>query len=295
MKYLHSGAESLVSLQHIITKKYSAILKIEDNYVYEQDGVIEYLQKEKGNSLLPHKEQATISMMITINNVDQEVCGHFFWDLAQKAIREKFKFNIDATSNALQNTQAAIGVDEFEAHHTIVTTTFDYLFQPHVGLTNDIGWYLACYLPTHLGRLHELEDDEKGVLTSSARLNIGQSLYNLFKNDEVIVRHKECFEDLNVFWTVEEMMFMQKWLMDPSVVRRLDKGWLNTVQRAPSPPRGYLKPFVKTVVEWFLRGRNYSVVNAYRWVANFIESVSIIQDWPLLTNAWITLQSTTPP
>jgi Cdc6-like AAA superfamily ATPase len=101
-KFLYSGTESLASLKYIIKNKYSAVLKLEDKHVYGKDGVQDYLQKEKDTSgkSSQFKERPTISMTITINNVDQELCGHFLWDLAHKGIRDKFKFDFDAASNA---------------------------------------------------------------------------------------------------------------------------------------------------------------------------------------------------
>ncbi|KFY68311.1 hypothetical protein V496_01166 [Pseudogymnoascus sp. VKM F-4515 (FW-2607)] len=263
--FLYSNKKSLASLKYIITNKYSAILKLEDGYVYGQDGVQKYLEKGKdasGKSV----DSSTISMAITINNVDQELCAHFLWDLAHKAIREKFNF--DAASALHSSSQAAIAVDEFDAHHTIVNRAFEYLEKGHKKQTEDIGRYLVFWLPYHLNQLRCLEFDDMGTLKSTDKLEIGQSLYRLFKDDQVIRRHRVNFEP--VWWEVEEMENVQKWLTDPAVVKRLDKKWLDEVHAAARPSRGFLKELVKIVVEGFLREREWNVASAYYWIEQFM-------------------------
>ncbi|KAJ6534644.1 hypothetical protein DFH09DRAFT_1325264 [Mycena vulgaris] len=268
--FLYSGTESLASLKYIIKNKYSAVLKLEDQYVYGKDGVRDYLQKEKDTSgkSSQSKERPTISMSITINNVDQDLCGHFLWDLAHKAIRDKFKFDFDATSNALHNSQAAIALDEFEAHHTIVTRAFEYLSKEHSDQTKEIGKYLVNWLPYHLDRLRQLEDEEKGTLMPNEQFEIGQNLYTLFQDEGVFKRHRASFE--GALWVEEEMEYVQKWLMDSAVVRRLDKRWRDEVQLAVSPTKGYLRKLVRMVVEGFLRERSWGVQNAYSWIEEFM-------------------------
>lgn len=233
-----------------------------------------FQEKEEASLNSKHpNEQSTISMTITIKNVDQEVCGHFFWDLAHKAIREKLKFDFDATSNTLQNPHNVITLDKFKAHHSIVMISFEYLSQERKEQTNDIEQYITAFFPVHLGYLRELEDKEQGSLMPDEKHKIGQKLYDLFKDDELYVRHREAFQQ--TYWEANEMSDVQKWLTDWSVMRKVDRVWLNAVQKARSPPRGYLKPFATMVVEGLLRARSWPVQNAYLWIAEFIKSVRI--------------------
>ncbi|KAL7914155.1 hypothetical protein GGI35DRAFT_490457 [Trichoderma velutinum] len=269
--FLYSGTESLASLEYIIKNKYSAVLKLDDGCVFGQDGVKEYLRKEidlSGRSSNT-KDRATISMTITINNVDQELCGHFLWDLAHKAIRDKFDFNIDGdASNALHGGRGAIAVDEFEAHHTIVTRAFEYLSKPPREQTEKIGPYLVTWLPFHLSRLRQLEDDDQGSLMPSEQSEIGQNLYKLFKSGDVFLRHKESFQE--AWWIVNEIEDLQKWLTDSAIMRRLDKRWRDEVQRAPSPTRGFLKELVGIIIEGFLRGRSWRITSACQWLLHLM-------------------------
>ncbi|KAF7377195.1 Goodbye domain-containing protein [Mycena sanguinolenta] len=269
---LSSGMGFLASLEYIIKNKYSAVLQVEGHFVEGKDGVRDYLQKDKntsGKSRQP-KEQPTISMTITINNVDQELCGHFLWDLAHKGIRDKFKFDFDAASNALHNSQAVIALDEFEAHHTIVKQAFKYLSEEPRDQTKEIGNYLVNWLPYHLDRLRQLEGDDKGMLMPDDQLEIGHNLYQLFQDEDVFRRHRASFE--GTWWEKEEMMIIQKWLRDWAVVRKLDKRWRDEVQQAVSPTKGYLRTFVRVVVEGFLRERSWGVQNAYTWIEKFMEA-----------------------
>lgn len=212
-------------------------------------------------------------MTITINNVDQELCGHFLWDLAHKAIRDKFKFDFDAASTLHSSNQAIIAVDEFEAHHTIVTRAFEYLGNGQSEQTKQIGRYLVCWLPFHLGRLRQLEDEDKGELLPSEKFEIGQNLYRLFKADQVFRRHIATFQ--LTWWLVDEMEDVQKWLMDSAVVRRLDRRWRDEVQLAASPARGFLKALVRLAIDGFLRERSWGVQSAYYWIEQFMGAVSL--------------------
>ncbi|KAI1138512.1 hypothetical protein F5Y05DRAFT_42402 [Hypoxylon sp. FL0543] len=266
--FLYSGTESLASLQFIIKNKYSAVLKLEDGYVYGQDGVKNYLQKDLSGRSLPSRDRSTISMSITINNVDQEICANFLWDLAHKAIRDKFKFDFDAASALHSSSQAVIAVDEFEAHHTIVTRAFEFLDKEPRDQTRKIGGYLVGLLPYHLSQLLQLENEEKGALTPNEQFEIGQNLYKLFKDEQVILRHKASFEQ--TMWYADEMEGLQRWLMDSAVVRRLDKKWRDEVRLSLSPTRGFLKGLVTIIAERLLRKRSWRVLNASGWIHEFM-------------------------
>lgn len=280
MKLLYSDKESIGLLEDIITSKYLAILKIDNSpdgpFVEGQDGALEYLQKEKAHKVRHSKDQPMISMTININNVEQEIVGHFLWDLAQKAIRDQFRFNLDSASNTAHMRQISIAVDEFEAHHAIVMRAFKYLSGEPSEATDVIGRYLFYWLPYHLGVLTQLDYEEKGYLMPDEQLDIGNNLYQLFKDSELFKRHKVIVE--RTYWTAEEMEKVQKWLMNSAVVRRVPKQWREEVQGAPSPARGFLSPFVKSVIESWLRSRERLSSDAswnYRaWIRGFMEVVS---------------------
>ncbi|KAJ2993823.1 hypothetical protein NUW58_g1728 [Xylaria curta] len=301
--FLFSGTESLAPLQYIIKNKYHTVLKLDGTTVSGHDGMREYFQKvnDELNQPSRSRDRATISMSITINNgkswflliafssertvnfhqilftkrnsfnpcrsVDQELCGHFLWDLAHKAIRDKFKFDFDATSNALRSGRGTISVVEFDAHRTILTRAFEYLNQEPRDETAVIGRYLCSWLPYQLFRLRELQDEDKGELMPDEQLEIGKNLYELFKPEGLFLRHKNAFEQ--VWWSSDEIEDVQKWLMDSAVVRKLNKTWREEVQSAVSPMQGFMKPFAKSVVTGFLRERTRDLQNAWDWIEEF--------------------------
>lgn len=278
---MYSGTESLVPLQYIIENKYSAVLKLENGYVYSKDGVQEYLERKKSISKSSHSggDRPTISMTITIHNVDQEICRNFLWDLSHKAIRDNFRFDFNTASDGALHggVQAVISADEVDAHRTIVTRAFAYLLdEDPKEQTKAIGEYLVCWLPHHLGRLHDLEveDDEhvNTTLTARDQAEIGLNLYRLFKDESVFLRHKETFE--GTCWTASEIEIVQQWPRDSAVVRRVDRSWRKEVQDAISPTRGVLKELITFILKGFLRERSWDVERAFMWIEEFIELVS---------------------
>ncbi|KAK8036073.1 hypothetical protein PG993_008687, partial [Apiospora rasikravindrae] len=278
--YLQSGNESLVTLKYIIQKKFSAVLKLEDDFFMVQDDVRDTLQRRKDNrhKFSASQEGPTISMSITINNVDQELCQHFLWDLAQKSIRDKFRFDFDGAANHLLSSQAAIEVDEFEAHHSIVKQAFDYLAHDPRDETKPIGKYLVPWLPWHLRKLRTLEMEDEGELSPVEKRKIADGLYNIFQSDLILERHKDSFEGRWMHWYHDEMLEFNEWFMDSAVVRRLDKHWLREIRSAPNPTRGYLRPLVQSVLKQLLleRERPWGALSAYRWIEQFVLLVSLV-------------------
>ncbi|EQB52262.1 NACHT and TPR domain-containing protein [Colletotrichum gloeosporioides Cg-14] len=270
---LTSDIASLTSLEYVIRTKYSAILSIEDEYyVYLQDGVEEYLQKADTSSGQSQRSTggSTISMTISINNVDQELCGNFLWDLADMAIRNKFKFNFDGEAfKPAHSNKRPIAVDELEANYTIVTQAFKYLSNEPTDGTQNVGRYVVEFLPYHLNRIRELEDEDKGMLRDDQRSEIGQGLYKIFRDDTVFQRHIKIWQDIE--WSVDEMRAIQTWLMDSAAVRKVDRKWRTAVQKAPSPVRGYLNELVKMVLRGLLRQRSWQMHNASKWLKRFME------------------------
>ncbi|KAI1328034.1 hypothetical protein F5Y16DRAFT_164087 [Xylariaceae sp. FL0255] len=267
-----SGTESLAPLETVIREKYNAVLKVEDSRVSVADGVGDHLIKD-GASVIDHmrsRDQSTISMTIDIQNVDQEICGHFLWDLAHTALRDKFKFDFTASSNLLSTGKLTIGCNQLDAHRTIVTRTFEYLGSEPKEETEEIGLYLMVELPYNLGRLRDLGYGDRGSLKPQDELEIGRGLYDLLSNNDCMQRHRSKFQQM--VWTVQDLNEIGNWLVIPNVVRKLDKKWRENVQNIGTPTRGYLRALVKCFVEGFLRGRDWtSPVVISIWIAQFMK------------------------
>lgn len=270
-----NGTISLISLEYVIETKYSAVLKLEGNHVYVQDGVEEYLQKSEtktGRSQRP-EDGSTISMTISINNVGRERCGHFLWDLADMAIRKQYEFFDSETLSKMHNSSMrTIAVRELESNYTIVTRAFDFLNDKPRIETQEIGYYLVYWLPEHLRRLRMLEEEDKDSLRDDQKVKIGKDLYTLFGDDVVFNRHRKTFQQ--TFWSLEEIKEIQLWLMDAAVLRKVEPKWRNSIRRARNPIRGYLRNLVRVVVNGLLRSRDWDVTNARYWLERFISVVS---------------------
>jgi hypothetical protein len=273
-KFLSSGTESLVSLQNTIKTKYSTVLKIEGGDVHVQDIALDLLRKADITSAAPldHRESATITMTITVKNVDVETCGNFLWDLAHKANREKFNFDFEAYQ-ASNSTTAKIAVDELEAYHTIILKSFQYLNEEPNDRTSDLGHYLVCWLPDHLAALRRLQEDKNRFLRPQEYQEIGENLYMLFKDGTIFERHRSKFE--TTAWSVKDMKEIREWLTDTSVMRAVqDKSWRNHVKHTISPATGYLRFFARLIVESLLRGRSCNVHHSFYWVTALKDAVS---------------------
>jgi hypothetical protein len=249
------------------------VLKVDGGEVHVQDIALDFLGNTDTESAAPleRRESATISMTITVKNVDVETCGNFLWDLAHKANRDRFNFDFGAYQAS--NTAAKIAVDELDAHHTIVLKAFQYLNEEPNERTSDLGNYLICWLPDHLAALRRLQEDKNRFLRPQEYQEIGQNLYTLFKDETIFERHRSKFE--TVFWTVIDMKEIREWLTDASVMRAVqDKTWRNHVKHTISPATGYLRFFTRLIVESLLRGRSCNVQQSFLWVTNLKNAVS---------------------
>jgi hypothetical protein len=94
-------------------------------------------------------------------------------------------------------------------------------------------------------------DSETGVLLPIEQYEIGMHLYALFRDDAIFKSHKESFK--RTYWNVEEIGYIQKWLSDSTVMRRVDKKWRSEILLDGNPIKGFLKELVKIVVQGLLR------------------------------------------
>ncbi|KAG8668348.1 hypothetical protein FPOAC1_007727 [Fusarium poae] len=261
---------SVEGLDTMIRHKYSSVLKIESDIVTVEEGFRDYLaeeaEKASNGKSSPDDAPSTISMTLTLNHVDRQRAAEYFWNLTQMAMQPNFTF--DSRNN--NQRQGRIAVDAFEAHLNIVNQTFKVLESKRVVEHQTNNSYLVAWLPYHLDRLRELENESvRGVLLAQQQRKIGEKLYDLFTNDSVFQQHKATFEQ--AYWVVPEMKSMQEWLMDPTV-RRRDKDWLKNVLSAPSLTQGYLKGFTTWIVTEFVRNRTWEVSMAYRWIEELMDA-----------------------
>lgn len=211
----------------------------------------------------------TISMDITIKNANQEQCATFFWDLAYAAVKEKQAFLLDHSFQAYKHT---ITKDRYDATLSVVLQAFEYLRGKSSDETDDIGGHIVSWLPSYLGQLKELQGKHKKYFTEKEESEIAKGLHDLFESDATVKRHYKAFEKSH--WWASEIRTFHAWLKDERVMRSEEK-WATSMQ-IQKPVQGFLKAIVKTIIESFLRAREWNVANAYYWVARFMMIVSAI-------------------
>jgi len=99
-----------------------------------------------------------------------------------------------------------------------------------------------------------------------------KGLHDLFESNATFKRHHKAFEQSH--WWAREIMVFQTWLKDEHVMRSEER-WATSMQ-IQKPVTGFLKVMIKTIIESFLRAREWNVANAYCWVARFMMIVSAV-------------------
>lgn len=284
MRLHFNETASVEGIDTMVRNRYSSILKIEQDVVQVQEGFEKYLaEKAKTSSSeqesLSHSP-STISMALTLNHVGRKRAAEYFWNLTQMAMQPNFTFDFTNPVKKDNQRQGQIAVDEFEAHLAIVKHAFKNMdSEPRVDHQSNTR-YLVEWLPHHLFRLRELENQSHhGVLLAHQQREIGENLYKLFTDGSVFQLHKSAFE--RVYWTSFEMETLQEWLVD-SAVRRQDKEWFKNVLSARNVIEGYLKEFIRWVITEFLRDRTWDASMAYRWIEEFMEkdseTISLVEE-----------------
>lgn len=262
----------MVSLGYIIERKYSTLLKVEDNWLYLRPGFWKPLQERH----VPQQDASSekgpkISATITITNVDQEICQHFLWDIAHMAIRDKFRFNFDDESAHRRLEHTKISANAFEAHHHIVQQTFKFLENEPDELTSDLGPYMLQVLPTHLRYLRK---DGSEHLLPRDKVDIGHKIWDLFESDRVVKRHKLVFGKF--VWDKADTEEFRTWLDDPVATRLVSQKWLRDATLDVDSGPKFLSELRTTVVKQWLEGRDWNEANAHDWVKTFMFLVCVL-------------------
>ena len=264
----------MASLETVIKTKYSAVLKLSDGCVVEQENIRDYLEtraKEKEAAALrgpASGSRGTISMSIILNNVDEHVAKQFFWDLAHTDMRGQLRTALNGGSSGTAFDHR-ISISEFDSRYTIIKQAFEYLSEENPKeQAKPIGKYLIEYLPVHLGRLFDLDSQDEGDLPKEDRIYIGNSLYDMLKDGAALKRHKDIFEQ--IWYTTNDLKQLNTWLGDSKAMSKVDPKWVKEMQQEKIPSKGYLKEFASTIVRGLLRERYWRAGGALDWIVEFI-------------------------
>jgi hypothetical protein len=265
---LQGPRKSLITMEHLITTKYSSFLNIEDGCVYLQNGVADLLTTlSKDDKDKDTTDEPTITMNITIHKASQDECAAFFWDLAHTAVKAKDEFLLDHGSRMYSHK---IMTNAFDATKSVVLQVFRYLSNPPPEGTEEIGVYIVSWLPSYLERLEKLGEKEKVFLTTAEEKEIRKGLYDLFSSSSVIEHHSNSFQKAT--WWKIDIKYLENWLSNGSTMTKPGK-WLRQ-QSKSKPVAGFLEKMVSSIVDSFLRARIWDVSDAYRWISLFMRLVS---------------------
>lgn len=236
--------------------------------------IAEHLDRKDLKDLKRSEATSSISMTITINNADPKICGHFFWDLASKTVRDDFRDDFMKVLTAAHSGVPAIGVEEFEVHRKIITMTFAYLIADEKTETKELGKHLLRYLPYRLSRLDDLECEDIGSLSPNHTLEIGLGLYQIFTDCAIVNRHQASFE--GAVWSKNDVEVVKQWLTRSHrsiSKKKTDSKW-NDICQQSNPTDGFLGQWTAQITYQFLRTREWQAKSAYAWVENLMGMVS---------------------
>ncbi|KAH8880886.1 hypothetical protein GQ53DRAFT_736167 [Thozetella sp. PMI_491] len=264
--FLYWERESLVPLAYVVEHRYSRVLRLDGSRVSVRVGVDKVLQKHRSN---PRAALAgagpRISLSIQITDVDRELCQNFLWDLSQKAIRDKFRFDFDNASAFQHTIQAELSVNEFDAHHTIVMAAFKFMRNEPDKRTVALGPYLFKHLPSHLKRLKEAQGLDE--LLDLQKQEIGSSLLELFESDHIFNLNKNHFKQFT--WNREDVQVFREWFKDPAATRGIRKSWLRKATSEENPAKTFLGDLVLMIAQQWLVEGTWDARNAYDWICSF--------------------------
>jgi hypothetical protein len=199
---------------------------------------------------------------------------NFLFDLLEKGLKDKFRFDTAATETATKNE---LQVNLFDANLYISKASLDLLSAPFDKNTKFLVPYIMEYLPTHLGFIHDHKDFAS--LGNDEKTSIRQSILTLFSDGDAIAKIWDDYGAPDYPWvaSTSDIQEFWKWLEDPSAigyVSKSDKLWLQKAKQARNPNRALLRPVTLTVASRWLQDRKWEAERAFRWVVEYLNMVS---------------------
>lgn len=264
---------SLKPLQKKLEGKYAKVFDIDgDGDVSVNSDLEEVLTSDKPRGLAI-EEAPKISATITITNAGMRTVQNFLWTLCEKAMINEFKF--DNTTAAIVS-KPSIGVNEFDAHLTILQRSLNVLLGDPDEKTACLIPYMLGYLPDHLD--HVMEALSQNELPAAEKRDIGSGVYAIFVDGEILERHGPHLAATAVNWMESEpgIPAFWKWLTDKDAIGYLgkkDKEWLNQINSSPNRNQALLQPVAVMVAKHWLQKRDWDVEHTYGWISDFLNIV----------------------
>ena len=220
-----------------------------------------------------NKEKLKELAQVKISESEIKMVRKFLLTFFEEEVYDKFGFKEFFAQKS--KTSAAIGVEETDAHLTIVKRSLKLLTLGYENETKSLALYTLARLPSHL---ENLGDPTK--LSLSDKTFIETELFRVLTNDDIIEQRWQSDAALRETW-VDETTAVETvwgWLKDSTIVRTLretPKSWLSDAAPNSNVETRLLRKVVRVMAKRWLRGREWDVSDAFPWVQNFVAKVSL--------------------
>lgn len=254
------------------------MLKVDNGFVSVDDDIKDMVITTQ-STRRSGEDTPRISATITITQADIKTVQNFLWNICEKAMIDKFRFDDSAAATSV--SKGIIQVNEFDAHLAIVKQTFKLLLNEPDEKTKSLAYYMLKRLPLHLEFLTGATGANE--IGSADKREIGKGVFTLFVDGDIIETYWDFFDWLPDPWFDNEgktrISSFLKWLDDPEAIRSVgkkDKEWIKNIKEEPNPERSLLMPVTIMISRRWLQDREWSAWTTYRWIRAFLGLVGYI-------------------
>jgi hypothetical protein len=210
--FLRHDKTSLQPLKDRLNKEYSKFFEVDkDGIVSINTDMEDLVTKNQGNE--PKVKELAPG---TISESEIKMVKKFLSTFCEQDVFDKFGFEEFFAQKA--RTSATIGINEKDAHMTIVKRSLKLLTLEDEGKTKSLALYALAKLPNHL---ESIADPTQ--LSLSEKTFIETELFNVLTNEEIIQRRWQNDSELLKDWGDETTAVetVWRWLKDSTIVKTL--------------------------------------------------------------------------
>ena len=275
--FLSTGRVSLQPFERKLRKKYSKVLRIDENFVFVEDAINDTFRSREGavstKATRYDLDSARISMTISVEQADTPSIQQFFWDLTERTGIGKFDF----LHNLENNTKGTVETDKVRAEYHITEQILKLLNDEPHEKTRCLVSYALAQFPAHLQQVYEsLEADNLGDVE---RKTIAKGLVDLLSDVDGVERFLSTNDGLPIHWLdVANVKTVRSWLMDPKtadVLQPKERRWAKLHTEGTAGRTGVYKPLTLMVARQWLRDQAWEASGAWTWVRRFVALVRL--------------------
>ena len=274
---LRHDKKYLQPLKSRLDDEYERFFEISDEgIVVVNNDLIDFITKpesDKGKQKSSSKPGE--STAVSISTAEISMVRKFLRTFCEDDVFLKFGFEEFFAQKA--KTHATIGINEKDAHLTIVKRSLKLLAQDNSEKPDQLAHYAFSYLPVHLKSAPDPSD-----ISDSDKIFIETELYRLLTNEALIERRWQVDWEARENWLDDAtaMETLWKWLKDSreiQALRETQEGWLTDATTNSNVELRLLKTAVCVMAKQWLQRRKWSPSEICRWVYLFVAKVSIIK------------------